>query len=185
MDATPLQDGLHVLLDGEARELDVDEATRSEDGHEALQAPADADLESLRDEFVEAFNARDLDAVLAIVDRDVECPDTKGDGAAALAEELESIWERSPNALLTRGFLDADPVAMAWTPDEDGSWTRAALVCFDAADGLLTLVAVPDDVDAMERAEAEEPIEDELAEWSDWAEWERGEESAASSGSSL
>ena len=37
-----------------------------------------------------------------------------------------------------------------------------AIVTFDAEDGLLTVVEVPDDADALERATAEEPDADEL-----------------------
>jgi ketosteroid isomerase-like protein len=34
----------------------------------------DADLETLRDAFVEAYNARDLEAILQLVSEDVETP---------------------------------------------------------------------------------------------------------------
>ena len=136
---------------------------------------AGTDLETLRDEFVDAFNARDLDAVLSLAHQDVECPDIHGDGASALAEELSAIWERSPVTLLTRAFLDGAPCAVAWLPDEEGCWARAALVCFDAADGLLSLVTLPEDADALDRAEAEDPDGEELPEGVDWPEWERGE----------
>jgi hypothetical protein len=49
-------------------------------------------------------------------------------------------------------------------------------VCLSAADGLMDVVAVPDDMDALDRAEADEPTGEELDEWQDWAEWDRGEE---------
>ncbi len=137
------------------------------------------ELETLRDEFVDAFNARDLDGLLALVRADVECPDINGDGVAALAEELEGIWERSPGAIVTRGFLDGSPCALAWLPDEDGCWSRAALVCFDSDGGLLSLVEIPDDADALERAEAEDPDGEEQEEGTDWGEWDRGEPTVA------
>lgn len=137
-------------------------------------ASGDADLETLRDEFVDAFNARDLDALVALAVDDIECPDIHGDGKSALAEELSAIWERSPGALLTRGFLDGEPCAVAWLPDEDGAWVRASLVCLDGADGLISLVTLPDDADALDRAEAEDPAGEEPEEGSDWAEWESG-----------
>lgn len=172
MAIAPLEDGLRVV--------DADDDSSAIDDHRAEPQPVgDVDLESLRDEFVDAFNSRNLDAVLAIVDEDVETPDATGDGAADLAEELEAIWERSPGALLTRAFLDDRACAVAWRPDEDGCWCRAALVCFDSDRGLLTVVAVPDDADALERAEAEDPTGSDLAEWEDWANWERGEETVS------
>jgi hypothetical protein len=169
------EDGLRVV-DAEETDPDSVEAAAAEDGA-VRHGNGDGDLETLRDAFVEAFNARDLDEIVALVASDIDCPDIReGDGVDALAEELEAIWERSPGAILTRAFVDDQPVAVGWLPDEDGCWSRAALVCFDAGDGLLTLVEVPDDADALDRAEAEEPTGDELDEWSDWGEWERGEE---------
>lgn len=178
MSATPMEDGLRVVdADDDGRDR---EALAAADGHHHEDHPSDGDLEALRDEFVEAFNARDLDAVMALVTADVEVPDIRsGDGAQALSEELEAIWERSPGAILTRAFLEGCPCAIGWLPDEDGCWIRAALVCFDAEGGALTLVALPDDADSLDRAEAEEPSGEELDEWSDWSEWDRGEETIA------
>ena len=161
------EEGLHLV---ESVDLDAEEERQGEP-----HGGAGTDLETLRDEFVDAFNARDLDAVLALAREDVECPDIHGDGAAALAEELSAIWERSPVAILTRAFLDGAPCAVGWLPDEEGYWARAALVCFDAADGLLSLVTLPDDADALDRAEAEDPDGEEVPEGVDWAEWDRGE----------
>jgi hypothetical protein len=169
------EDGLRVVADDELDPETVD-ATAAEDGAER-HSNGDGDLETLRDAFVEAFNARDLDGILTLVRADIECPDIRdGDGVGALSEELEAIWERSPGAILTRAFLDDQPVAVGWLPDQDGCWCRAAVVCFDAADGLLCLVEMPDDADALDRVETEEPTGEELDEWSDWAEWDRGEE---------
>lgn len=149
------------------------------DGQSDAQQLSDGamDLETLRDEFVEAFNARDLDAVVALASDDVECPDIHGDGIAALSEEVSAIWERSPGAILTRGFLDAEPCAVGWLPDEEGCWSRAALVTFAGEDGLLSVVSLPDDTDALDRAEAEDPIGEEMEEGADWGEWDSGEAS--------
>jgi hypothetical protein len=171
--------GAEAVRDG-AREVvrnDDVELVDARDGRELGDRPSDGDLESLRDEFVDAFNARDLDAVLAIITADVECPDMAGNGAAALAEELQAIWERSPGAILTRAFVDGQPCAVGWLPDEDGCWSRAALVCFDGEENLLTLIAMPDDTHDLERAETDEPTGEEVEEWSDWSEWDRGEQS--------
>lgn len=172
MSITPIEDGLRVV------DAD-DDSTFEEDRRASADPPTgDVDLQALRDEFVDAFNARDLDAILGIVHEDVETPDTCCDGAANLAEELQAIWERSPGAILTPAFLDGDACAVAWLPDEDGCWCRAALVCFDfdVEVGLLTVVAVPDDADALDRTEADDPTGSEPDEWHDWVNWDRGEE---------
>ncbi|HVM20153.1 MAG TPA: hypothetical protein VM307_09355 [Egibacteraceae bacterium] len=162
------EEGLR-LVDGEAIDLD-------EDPREPLSEDAAA-LETLRDEFVDAFNARDLDSIVTLAHRDVECPDIHGDGIEALSEEISAIWERSPSVLLTRAFLEGEPCAVGWLPDEEGCWSRAALVCFASDDGLLSVVSVPDDADALDRAEVDDPVGEEQEEGTDWVEWDRGEAS--------
>jgi hypothetical protein len=165
MSVTP-EEGLRLV---EQTDADMDE-----DASQPDSVGGDGDLESLRDEFVNAFNARDLDALLALAHDDVECPDIHGDGTAALSEEVGAIWERSPAAMLTRGFIDGEACALGWLPDEDGGWVRAALVTFAADAGLLSVVSLPDDIDALERAEAEDPSGEEQDEGADWAEWDSG-----------
>lgn len=179
MESPTIEDGLHVAaedeLDLDASELDPEERYLEEMSWAG--AEPDSDLESLRATFVEAFNARDLDEILAIVAADIEVPDLPGkDGRTALAEELETMWRNAPALLLTRALLDGTPCAVAWLPDEESCWSRVALVCFGHEGDRLTMLSVPDDVDAMERAEAEPPDGEELDEWSDWTEWETGEE---------
>jgi len=143
----------------------------------------DVDLETLRDAFIEAFNARDLDMVLDLVSDDVEVPDLSGEGRTTLGEELQAIWERSPAVILTRAIVDGNPIAMGWLPGEDGRWSRSTLATFDDERGLLTLVQMPDDPDDLERAEAESPAGEPLDEEQDWSQWDRGESSGdASSG---
>ena len=161
------EEGLHLVDAAEGDDEDDQPAVALSDGA--------ADLETLRDEFVDAFNARDLDTLIGLARPDVECPDIHGDGVGALAEEVSAIWERSPGALLTRGFLDDMPCAVAWLPDEDSCWSRAALVVLDGSDGQLSLVSVPDDADALDRAEADDPEGEEQDEGSNWAEWDSGE----------
>lgn len=176
MIAMPDDEDLSVVDGPLPEDPDLDDVP-DEDAADRPALDGDSDLEALRDEFVDGFNARDLDDLLSLVDDDVETPDLPGDGVEVFAEELEAIWERSPGAFLTRAFLDGVPCAVAWMPDEDGCWARAALVTFAHEDGLLSVVAVPDDVDGLDRAEADDPTGEEIEEWSDWAEWDRGEES--------
>ena len=127
-------------------------------------------LESLRSAFVDAFNARDLEGVLDLVSADVEFEfgDPSVEGREAMAEELVAIWERSPGVLLTRGFDDDSPCAVAWRPDEDGGWARAALLCFDVVDDLITLLEIPDDAETLASVTAEDPAGEEPDEWLEW-----------------
>ena len=160
------EEGLRYV---ELGDVDIDDEPAA-----ALLPDGAVDLETLRDEFVDAFNARDLDTLVSLARDDVECPDIHGDGIAALSEEISAIWERSPAAILTRGFLDDEPCALAWLPDEEGCWSRAALVCFAGDDGLLSVVSLPDDTDALDRAEGEDPAGEEQEEGTNWGEWTDG-----------
>ena len=167
----PLEDGLrYVEVDDDGNEVSLDPESTVEP-----VANGRDDLETLRDEFVDGFNARDMDAVLSIVSADVECPDADGEGAAAFAAQLADIWERSPGVMLTRGFLDSSPCAMAWLPDDQGSWSRTSLVMLDGEDDLLSLVTLVDDADTLERATADDPSGEEQEEGADWREWDNGE----------
>ncbi|MGH7606457.1 MAG: hypothetical protein ACREME_03875, partial [Gemmatimonadales bacterium] len=86
MAIAPLEDGLTVVTD-----ID-DLAVIDEEADAGHARPQDGDLESLRDEFVDAFNARDLDALLDLVHKDVETPASGGDGARDFAEQVGVIW---------------------------------------------------------------------------------------------
>lgn len=134
----------------------------------------DADLETLRSAFVEAFNARDLDAVLDLVAIDAELPDVSGEGHDDLTDELRAIWERSPVVVLTDARVDDAPAAVAWLPDEHARWTRVALVTFDAEDGQLTVIELTDDAEALHGALAEDPVGDIVDEELDWSSWDEG-----------
>ena len=166
----PLEDGLRYV------ELDANgDQVVAENESDGQAQPGGNDLETLRDEFVDAFNARDLEAILALVAADLECPDIGGEGSAAFAAELAAIWDRSPGAIVTRAFLDDSPCAVAWVPDEDGSWSRAGLLALDGDEDLLRLVELVDDPDSMDRVVTDDPAGEEMDEGLGWSEWDRGE----------
>jgi hypothetical protein len=137
----------------------------------------DVDLETLRDEFVDAFNARDLDTILDLVADDVEVPDLVDEGRDALRDELAVIWERFPGTTLTRAVVDGRPSAMAWGVDDEGCWFPWTLFTFDDSDGLLTLIEITDHPDELERAVAEDPEDEAPDEEVAWPEWDRAEDS--------
>ena len=162
MVTVPAEDQLSIVRD-DVISLEDDTAPRVDDRAEHV-------AESLRDAFVDAFNARDVDGALAVTAPDVECAESAGDGTAALSAFLVGVWERHPGVVLTAGELDGEACAVAWLPDEDGCWSRAALVTLAVADGLLDVIALPDDVDGLDRVLAVEPAGDELDDWLGWAE---------------
>ena len=160
MVTVPAEDQLSIVRD-EVISLEDDTTPRADDRPEHV-------AESLRDAFVDAFNARDVDGALAVTAPDVECADRVEDGAAALSAFLVEVWERHPGVVLTAGELDGEACAVAWLPDGDGCWSRAALVTLAVDDGQRDVVALPDDVDGLDRVLTDEPVGDELDDWLGW-----------------
>lgn len=148
-----------------------DERVDLERDRDAVGAVAHSDpvgAESLRGAFIDAFNARDLDALLDLLAADAEWGDAGTEGRDAVADELTAVWQRSPEVLLTRAFDDDGPCAVAWRPDEHGAWVRAAVLCFDVDDDLISLVEIPDDAETLAAVTAEDPSIDEPDEWLRW-----------------
>lgn len=143
--------------------------------------PDDADLESLRDAFVEAFNGRDLDGVLDLFADDVELADQDAEGSEAVAYALTTLWERSPHVLLTIASLERQPGAVAWMRAND-DWIRTSFVALDGDGGRLGLVEFVDDPATVEAAVSDAPDPDEVAEELDWAVTAEGEDPADTTG---
>ena len=133
-------------------------------------------LENLIDGFAEAFNAHDLDGMVGVMSDDVELPGL-GTDAAGFREAMDSVWERRPNAILTRGLLVEEPVTVVWDVDEHGGWQRLALFGYDLVDDCIGLVELIDDGGLAAEVETMEP-EPELAEGATWDEWYEGADSA-------
>ncbi len=155
-------DGFHVE---EAADADVD------DDPDTPHVSYDG-AEAVIDGFNEAFNARDVDAVLEACAEDVEAPGLAGD-AKGLCASLEQLWERRPNVMLTRGELDDRVVSVMWEIGEGGAWWRVAPIYFDIEDGAIAVIELDDDRVALDAIITEAP-EAEFEEGSTWQEWEDG-----------
>jgi hypothetical protein len=128
------------------------------------------------DELVAAFNARDLDDLLALVASDGEAPGLLGYDRANLPAAVTDLWHRRPTVVVTRGELaeDGGPCGVLW--EHDGSdWWRLALVSVDDIhDGVVGVLEFADDPDLVDRVVTEKPDE-ELVEGARWQEWEEGD----------
>lgn len=133
-------------------------------------------LENLIDGFVDAFNAHDLDGMTGLLSDDVELPGLGGDGDG-FREAMDAIWERRPNAILTRGLLVEEPVTVVWDVDEHGGWQRLAVLTYDLADDRIGLVELIDDGALAVDVDTVEP-EPEVAEGAVWDEWYEGADTA-------
>lgn len=165
----PEADGLHIETD------DPDPYAVGADDPGDVHDPAD--LIAAIEAFTEAFNARDLDALLDLLADDCETPGL-GNDCANFAEAVDELWERRPSSLLTRGLLEDRPLAVLWEVGDDAGWWRVAPVMFDAVgdDGRIGVVELNDDPTALDGVEAERP-DDDLVEGSRWSEWEEGADS--------
>lgn len=133
------------------------------------------EVEDLTDEFVERFNARDLDGIGELLSDEVTSDMFDGVGVEAALEGLSDLWLRYPRLVASRAERGDEPVVAMWLPDEDGKFRMVGYAEMTTDDEKIEHVTYVDDHESDVLAEA--PDEAELAEWMDWAEWDRGEES--------
>jgi hypothetical protein len=164
----PATDGYGFHLDDDPDQA-VDVLADPVEDHEG------ADGADVVDELVAAFNARDLEDLVALVATDGEAPGLLGYDRANLPEAVTDLWHRRPTVVVTRGELaeDGGPCGVLW--EHDGSdWWRLALVSVDdIRDGCVGVLEFADDPDLVERVVTEKPDE-ELVEGARWQEWDEG-----------
>jgi len=152
--------------DGGLPEDDLEVGVRDDDAADALDALADA------------FNARDLDALLDTVAADGEAPGLLGGDRDNLSTALEDLWTRRPSACLTRGAVDDMDVGVLWEHDGTTWWRLAVVHVDDVRDGRVGVVEFSDDTALLEQVVGEAPDDDleEGARWSEWAEGADGDD---------
>lgn len=163
-----LVDGMH-LEDADESWTGAVGSTDEEDGH---VAPIAVDV---IDELCEAFNARDLDAVLDLCAEDCETPGLAVN-CEALGEEFDQLWERRPTVTMTRAVHDDVGVGVVWERGESASWAAIATMHVDLDDdGAIGVLELSDDIGLLDELDAEPPDGD-LVEGARWEEWAEGED---------
>jgi hypothetical protein len=129
----------------------LDRVETSEDDMVILPPPLVATNDSdLIDEFIEFFNARDLDSIGTMLASDVEAEFVHSIGSAGALVGLEDLFMREPLVLLTRGDADGDALAVVWHPSGEGHQTVGYLA-FEFTDddpGELTRIEYLDELNA-------------------------------------
>ncbi len=168
-------DGVEVrdvtALDHDELGYHVDEPDDAQDA--PLDEVAEIDTDVV-DAIAEAFNARDLDALLDVVASDGEAPGLLGGDRDRLGESLESLWHRRPTSCITRGRVHDVVVGVLWEHDGAAWWPLATVHVSDLDDdGMVGVLEFSDDASLLDEVEAEGPDGD-LEEGARWAEWDEG-----------
>ncbi|MFA9444054.1 hypothetical protein [Egicoccus sp. AB-alg6-2] len=125
------------------------------------------------DAIAEAFNARDLEALLEVVAADGEAPGLLGGDRDNLPDALEDLWARRPSACLGRGAVGDADVGVLWEHDGTTWWRLAVVHVDDVTDGRVGVLEFSDDTALLEQVQCEMP-DDDLEEGATWAEWAEG-----------
>jgi len=142
--------------------------------------------EASLDEFVDYFNARDLEAVRELLDEDCSAPFFGGNGHESIMQGMGELVLGYPGIVATRGELGDEPVVVAWIPGEQRVYQRMGYFRFtftdeptgddaEVVDGELRIehIDYSDEIDDGSLL-AEEPDPEDMAEWESWQEWEEG-----------
>ncbi len=143
--------------------------------------------EASLDEFVDYFNARDLEALRELLDSDVSAPFFGGTGHEVVMQGVGELVLGYPGIVATRGELGEEPVVVAWIPGEQRVYRRMGYFRFtfteedegvedpSVVDGELKIehIDYSDEIDDGSLL-VEEPDPADMAEWESWQEWEEG-----------
>jgi hypothetical protein len=147
---------------------------------EASEGGADAAVENASDEFVELFNARDLDSIAELLTAEVTSDLFDGTGVESAVHGLAGLVRRYPQLIATRGEDGNRPIVALWVPDEQERYRMMGYLEFSTDEELIDRITYVDTPGS--ELLVEEPDEDELAEWQDWREWDTGEEARGRQG---
>ena len=140
----------------------------------------DTAVENVSDEFVELFNARDLDTIAELVTSEVTSDLFDGTGVESAVQGLAGLLRRYPQLIATRGEDGNRPIVALWVPDEQERYRLMGYLEFGTDEELIDRITYVDTPGS--DLLVEEPDEDELAEWQDWREWDSGEEAIGRQG---
>ncbi|MEX0836333.1 MAG: hypothetical protein WD010_09595, partial [Nitriliruptor sp.] len=118
--------GFHVDDDPDRVIDPLEHAAEAHDGPDAVDAV---------DELVAAFNARDLEDLLAVVAADGEAPGLLGYDRANLPQAVTDLWDRRPTVQVTRGELEGRVAGVLWEHDGSAWWRLAVVSVDDIRDG--------------------------------------------------
>ena len=145
-----------------------------------VDAAADTAVENASDEFVDLFNARDLDGIADLVTADVTSDLFDGTGVESAVHGMAGLLRRYPQLIATRGEDGNQPIVALWIPDEQGQYRLMGYLVLSTEEELVDRITYVDTPGS--DVLVEEPDADEMDEWQDWQEWDTGEEASGRQG---
>lgn len=139
--------------------------------------------EAALDEFVDFFNARDLEAIRELLDEECSAPFFGGNGHDSIMQGMGELVLGYPGIITTRGELGDEPVVVAWIPGEERVYRRMGYFRFSfTEDGERSVIEGEVQIEHIDYSDelddgnllAEEPDPEDMAEWESWREWEEG-----------
>ena len=142
----------------------------------AADAATDVAVDNASDEFVDLFNARDLDGIADLVTAEVASDLFDGTGVESAVNGIAGLMRRYPQLIATRGEDGNQPIVALWIPDEQSQYRLMGYLEMSTEEELIDRITYVDTpgTDLL----LEEPDPDEMAEWQDWTEWDTGAEVA-------
>jgi hypothetical protein len=125
------------------------------------QATEESAEENVSDEFVDVFNARDIEGIAELLADDIDAEFLHVAGSRTVLEGFEGFFIRQPHVLATRGEQGTEPIVALWRPDggdEDADSTPFMAV------GFLILEFTEHDEPLISRIEYAEELDEVLVE---------------------
>jgi len=143
----------------------------------AADAATDVAVDNASDEFVDLFNARDLDGIADLVTAEVASDLFDGTGVESAVNGIAGLMRRYPQLIATRGEDGNQPIVALWIPDEQSQYRLMGYLEMSTEEELIDRITYVDTpgTDLL----VEEPDADEMAEWQDW---DTGEEAGSRPG---
>lgn len=125
----------------------------------------DVDLENAIVEFVERFNARDMEGLTELLTPEATFDLTE----SATPGSIDELVLRHPDLIFTRGELELSPVAAARILDADTDhYQLCGLLFLETDEELIERVVFVDEVPAGDLV-VETPYDSDRPEWEDWS----------------
>ena len=172
----PREEDLGIDLESDpvdVRDVIEEDESQTDLSPDELGAIDNVELDNVLDEFVEVFNARDLDGLGELLAPDAQSGLLGESSRTGVVEGFNDLLLRYPTLLVTRGDIGSDPIVAAWIFDQEADrfdpFGYFTLELGDSGEGRLQRVEYWDELPVSEDVVVEAPDRSDLPEWEDWS----------------